>query len=76
MTSFKNLGWILTASDDDCLVVVGNLQKSQKKWERTLKIMGQEREDARMSGTFFKAVFQAVHQFGSEMWANITNFYY
>ena len=29
----------------------------------------------RMSGTFFKAVIQDVHHYGSETWENVTNFY-
>ena len=38
--SFKYLGQILTALDDDWLVVVGNLRNMSKKWMRSLIIMG------------------------------------
>ena len=41
---------------------------TRKKWARMLRIMGRERENAWVSGTFFKAVDHAVLIFGYEMW--------
>ena len=32
--TFRYLGWVLTAGDDDWLAVVGNLGKARKSWGR------------------------------------------
>ena len=39
VTSFKDLGWIMTASDYDFPEVVGNLCKSHKSWARLAMIL-------------------------------------
>ena len=56
--SFKYLGRILTAGDDDWPVVAGNLEKARKSWGRLQRILSREGEDKRVSGKFFKAVVQ------------------
>ena len=68
LMAFKYLGRILTASDNDWSEVVGNLWKAWKKWGRISRILGRERVDAQISGTFFKSVICAVLIFGSETW--------
>ena len=59
---------MLTASDDVCLEVVGNLMKLQKWWARMLMILLQEVEDPRTPRKFYNTVVQATLLFGSETW--------
>ena len=58
VASLKYLGRILVTSANDWLVVVSNLSKVRRKWERFSRILGQEGEDARISSTFYKTFFQ------------------
>ena len=55
-------------SDDDWLLVVGNLWKARKGWSRLPIILVREGVNPRASGIFFKAVVQAVLIFRSEIW--------
>ena len=64
--SFKYLGRIMTAGDDDWPAVAGNLVKARKSWGRLARILSREGADKRVSGTFFKAVVQQVLLFGAE----------
>ena len=66
--SFKYLGRILTAGDDDWPAVAGNLGKVQKIWGRLKRILSREGADKRVSGSFSKAVVQQVLLFGAETW--------
>ena len=66
--SFKYLGRIMTAGDDDWLAVVGNLGKARKSWGRLTRILSREGADKRISGKFFKEVVQQVLLFGAETW--------
>ena len=68
VAAFKYLDRILSSVDCDWTEVVVNLRKARKKWARMSRILGQEGANAQTSGTFFKAVVQAVLLFGSEMW--------
>ena len=54
----------MTASDDDCLDVVGNLRKYWKGWSLLLRIMVMEGAITRLLGVFFKVVVQAVMNYG------------
>ena len=45
--------------------VVGNLRKTWKSWARISRILDREGAGLRITGIFFKAVFQAVFIFGS-----------
>ena len=65
VTSFKYMGWVLTASDDDWPEVVGNLKKARNSWSRLTRILGREGANPRVSGVFFKAVVQKVLIFWS-----------
>ena len=58
--SFKYLGRIMTAGEDDWPAVAGNLVKSQKSWGSLTRILSRKGADKRISGTFFKAVVQQV----------------
>ena len=66
--SFKYLGRILTAGDDDWSAVAGNLGKARKSWGRLKRILSREGADKRVSGNFFKSVVQQVLLFGAETW--------
>ena len=66
--SFKYLGRILTAGDDDWPAVAGNLGKARKSWGQLKQILSREGADRRVSGNFFKAVIQQVLLFGAETW--------
>ena len=66
--SFNYIVRILTASYYNFPEVVGNLQKSWKKWARMLRVLVREGGICGCRGTLFKAVVQAVLLFGSNTW--------
>ena len=66
VTEFKYLGRVLIASDYDWTAVVGNLRKARKWWAHMSRILGQEGEDSRNSGNFYKTVVQATLLFGTD----------
>ena len=68
VTSFKYLGRVLTAADNNWPAVVGNLKKARKSLARLTRILRREGAKPRFSGMFFKAVVQAVLIFGLETW--------
>ena len=68
VSTFKYLGRVMTAGDDDWPAVAVNLLKARKIWGRLSRILSQEGADVRVSGNFFKAVVQAVLLFGAETW--------
>ena len=40
VSAFKYLGKVLTAGDNDCLAVVGNLRKAWNSWGRLSRVLG------------------------------------
>ena len=66
VTSFKYLGWVLTAGDDKWTAVAGNLRKARKSWVQMTRILIREGADPKVSGLFFKAVVLVVLIFGAE----------
>ena len=68
VTSFKYLGRVLTAADDDLPEVLGDLRKVRKSWSRMDMILRQEGVIPRVLGVFFKAVVKEVLLFGSNTW--------
>ena len=68
VSTFRYLGRVLTARDDDWLAVVGNLGKAQESWGGLSRILIRDGEDPKVSGFFYKAVAQAVFLFGVETW--------
>ena len=68
VATFKYLGRVVTAGDDNCPEVAVNLVKARKSWGRLSRILSREGADKRVSGNFFKAVVQAVLLFGEETW--------
>ena len=65
---FTHLGRLITAGDDDCPAVAGNLNKARRSWGRLQRILRREGATPRISGSFFKAVVQQVLMFGAETW--------
>ena len=59
---------MLTAGDNDWILVLGNLGKAQKSWGRLSRILSLEGADPKVSGNFYKAMAQAVLLFGAETW--------
>ena len=66
--TFKCLGRVTTAGDDDWPEVAGNMVKARKSWGRLSRILSQEGANKRVLGNFFKAVVQTVLLFGEETW--------
>ena len=66
--SFKYLGQIMMAGDNDWPAVAENLLKARNIWGRLKRILSREGADKRISGKFFKAVVQQVLLFGAETW--------
>ena len=68
VSEFKYLGRVLTASDDNWPVVVGNLRKAQKQWAWMSRILGWEVADPRTSDSFNKVVLQETLLIYAETW--------
>ena len=68
LTSFKYLGIVLSAADDDWPEVVRNLVKARTVWHRMSRILIREGARPRVSGFFFKSVVQSVLLFGADNW--------
>ena len=62
----------MTASDDYWSAVVNKFRKARRKGVRFYRILGREGADARIYGTFYKAVLQATLLFGSYIWVTTT----
>ena len=65
---FTYLGRVMTAGDDDCPAVAGNLNKARRSWGRLQRILRREGATPQISGSFFKAVVQQVLLFRAETW--------
>ena len=66
VTSFRYLGWVISAADDDWPAVVRNLSRARAMWKRMTRILSREGAELQVSVFFFKAVVQAVFLFRSE----------
>ena len=66
VTTVIYLGRVLTAGDNDWIAVVGNLGKARNSWGRLYWILIREGADPKVSGSFYKAVVQAVLLSGEE----------
>ena len=65
---FRYLGRLLTATDDDWPVVVGNIRKARVSWGRLVWVLGREGADPKVSRSFYTAVTQQVLLFEAETW--------
>ena len=68
VTSFKYLGWVISATDKDWPDVVSKLDRAKTVWRRMSPIISRERVTPWVSGFFFKAVIQAIPIFRHETW--------
>ena len=68
VTSFKYLGWVILATDNDWPEVVRNLERAKKLWRRMLHILSKEGATHWVSGLFFKGLKQAVLILVGETW--------
>ena len=60
VASFKYLGRVLTAGDNDSPSLTGNLRKYRKSWMWMTKLLIREEADPKVWGLLIKAVVQAV----------------
>ena len=68
LTSFKYLGIVLSAADDDWPEVVRNLVKALTVWQSISRILSREGSTLRVSGFFFKSVVQSGLLFSEDNW--------
>ena len=68
VTSFKYLGRVLLAADDDWPSVVQKFVKAQMVWQRISSILIMKGARPRVSGFFFKAVVHSVLIFVANTW--------
>ena len=66
VTSFKYLGQVIAAEDDDWPEVVRNLRRNRQKWAWLNQILSREGADAQTLGHIYLAVVQLVLLYGSE----------
>ena len=66
VTSFKYMGQVISAMDDDWPAVVINLARAKTVWSRMSRILSREGVTSWVSDLFFKFVVQAVLIFGEE----------
>ena len=68
MTSFRYLGRVILASDDDWPTVFQNLEKARAVRRRMTRILIREGLETRVSDFLCNAVVQLVLIFGAETW--------
>ena len=71
VTSFKYLGIVLAAEENDWPAVVRNLRRARQKWARLTQVLSREVADAKTSGQIYLVVVQSVLLYGSETWVLI-----
>ena len=65
VNSFRYLGRVISAADDNWPAVIRNLAKAWLVWRRTMRILIREGARPRVYGFFFKAFVQSVLLFDS-----------
>ena len=68
VTSFKYLGRVLEAEDNNWLEVVRNLRRVRHKWERLTQILSRKGADAHDLGRIYITVVQLIMLYGFETW--------
>ena len=63
-SSFKYMGRVLTAEDDDWAEVILNLRKLQKRWAKMLQILVWYGDNVRLYSLFYKSMDQAILIYG------------
>ena len=65
VTSFNDLGIILSEAGGDWPAVFSNIQRAWQKWARLNRVLSREGADARTSVHIYLAVVQSVMMYGS-----------
>ena len=68
VSEFWYLGRLLTATDNDCPEVAGNIKKAQRSWGHLARVLGREEADPKVSRNFYTDLTQQVLLFGAETW--------
>ena len=68
VSEFRYLGRLITATDDDCPALAGNIWKARMSWGCLERVLGREGADPKVSRIFYTAVTQQVLLFGAETW--------
>ena len=68
VTSFRCLGRVISAAENNYTEIVSNLSRARAVRKRTTIILIREGAEPRVSGFFFKSVVQAVLIFESKTW--------
>ena len=68
VTSFRYLGRVISAADDDWTVVFQNLVRAREVWKTIKRILIREGAEPAVSVFFFKYMVQAVLLFVAETW--------
>ena len=68
VSSFKYLGRLITAMDDDWMSVIVNLQNMRKSWSRLSRILRLEGVDYQTLGNLYLTIVQAVLIFSTYIW--------
>ena len=68
VTSFRYLGRVISAADENWLTVILNLGKSWAVWIRMMRILSKEGARPRVYGFFFNDVVQSVLLFCVGTW--------
>ena len=71
VNSFRYLRRVISAADNDWLLLLNNLFRARAVWRRTTRILGREGAALWVSVFFDNSVVQAVFLFGSETWVVI-----
>ena len=66
--SFKYLGRVISAADNDWTAVTRNMTQARAVWRRTIRILIWEVARSRVSISFFKLAVPLVLLFGVETW--------
>ena len=68
VTSFRYLGRVISAADDNWLAVARKFYQARAVWRRMMRILSREEAAPWVSGLFFKAEVHAVLLFRLETW--------
>ena len=68
VSTFKYLGRILSANDDDLPAVVANVRCARQRWGQVAQLLVREGASTATMSYFYKAVVQAVLLYGSATW--------
>ena len=68
VSSFKYLGRVLSANDNDLPAIVANVRRARQQWGQVAQLLVHEGVSTATMSYFYKAVVQAVLLYGSATW--------